>query len=371
VVISSSTAALRNKLRDMGVVNMRLLDRWDGHSTTEGFQESWLTVPPKSKQIPSSRSKGGSSDNKADSSQSTSPSKAKLKSSSPMEMSSPDVRAELTALRRAQALRQTVGASILVSTAAPKSSQGRPVAAPDRIPPLVVAGWDDCATFMDVYLNTLGLQLLEGEGGPASSGGMKDRDGQQDREVDLPTLSCRHLGPFQHSCMESLSESRGTNGAVTLRGTILPCAVRELVSSTVRLVKATEVAPSKTSDAAPLQSSSLTSSAGESNQNAIIRLQLHPGWPALGAANSSASTGMASLRPRVGAGRIGTCGTAFMNASHGPTRGSLFPSGTCRRRRKNRLRCGQVLATVVWDSEAGHLISYRVVDHRQSGALLL
>jgi hypothetical protein len=369
VVISSSTAALRNKLREMGVTQMRLLDRWDGHSTTEDFQESWLTIPARSKHVSSSRTKDGVEG------KSSSPTSQSKLTSSPLEMSSPDVRAELAALRRAQALRQTVGASISVSTAAPKSSQGKPVAAPDRIPPLVVAGWDECATFVEVYLNTLGLQLMEGEGGLPSSSG-KNGEAQHGREVDLPTLSCRRLGPFHHSCMESLSEKRETNGTVTLRGTILPCAVRELVASTVRLVKdsqsaASTAVASKASDSTQgtsrQRSSRSPPSAMPSSQHAIFRLQVHPGWPVVASANASTSTGIASSRPRGGAGRIGVCGTTFMNASQGP-RHTLSPSG--KSRRKYRLRFGQVLTTVVWDSEAGHLISHRVLDHRQSGALL-
>jgi hypothetical protein len=189
ILLSSSTAAMRQQLRQTGV-QLTLLESLHGHDV---FQESWLTQGL----VPDDRSRHADS---------------------------PQVQAELAALRQSQVFGLNVGADVSVAA---RSSSLRPTEQSTIMAPLVVAGHDDCAAFSEVYANTHGWSNVG---------------------TDVPRMVApRQLGPFWHATssrwlVRQPSRAAATDDArVEIRGTILPsawadllCAVRQnaLTSST-------------------------------------------------------------------------------------------------------------------------------------------
>lgn len=112
-------------------------------------------------------------------------------------MMSPTTKSELTALRRAHAKGETVGADIQVhtSSATATSTFSTPV--------LWVRGHTDCQALHDVYRERCGNVFAV--------------------STDVPTLACRHLGPFRHGVLEQW-EWKG-DGHFDM---LLPCAVRQV-----------------------------------------------------------------------------------------------------------------------------------------------
>jgi hypothetical protein len=174
------------------------------------------------------------------------------------------VKAELAALRRAQAFGETVGADVSVAikaknVAGPKVSLG-------TVPPLYITGWDDCAAFFEVYLNlgttcciplvrdlgktVAGGKVDEGVALDMASGNNRSQKpaAQQHRECrlppDIPLLICRGVGPFVNSTMKTLTfrrtvqyassspgsheDSHGYASLEVQGGPILPCAMMQL-----------------------------------------------------------------------------------------------------------------------------------------------
>jgi hypothetical protein len=127
---------------------------------------------------------------------------------------------ELEELRRAQAHGETAGADVSIATKKASSK-------PKSVPPLCVVGDDGCAAFFEFYLNTFGRcdtcwRTCNG---------------------DVPLLLSRKIGPYQHASLQTLavsnrrstdSQQNDPHAAIELRGSILPCALQELVSTAAR-----------------------------------------------------------------------------------------------------------------------------------------
>jgi hypothetical protein len=144
---------------------------------------------------------------------------------------SPTVKADLEALRRAQAYGHVAGADVSIKFQTKKTSQPASLSTQQQMAPVTVSGFDDVWCFFEVYLNSFGRV-------------------KTDASEALPTLVCRGLGPFLHSSMKSLKvypvkHQKGAegndSGAVEIEGMILPCTIRKLVgSSAARLTSFVE-----------------------------------------------------------------------------------------------------------------------------------
>jgi hypothetical protein len=141
---------------------------------------------------------------------------------------SPTVKADLEALRRAQAYGDYAGADVFIKV---QKKQSETLKSQDEPTPLTVRGFDDVSSFFEAYLNSLG------------------RVTSNTTEV-LPILVCDGLGPFLHASMKSLKvypvkEKKGVESkdadAVEIEGVILPCTIRKLFGSlAVRLTSSVE-----------------------------------------------------------------------------------------------------------------------------------
>ncbi|KAL7570993.1 hypothetical protein ACA910_002615 [Epithemia clementina (nom. ined.)] len=212
VVFSSSSIATRNQLRQMGAT-LRFLQtaaekegKKDVLASEFSDEEpfwTWLNQPV--------------NDTKAENAAAAA--------------TSPSIQAELVALRRAQAMGQTVGADIMV-----KTKKNQPMAQRRRprtrdFPPLVVAGDSDCASFAELYLNWCGLFESHEEDGSYSAS-------------NLPVLICRpKVGPFLHSSTKELRVQRlsrpGCLG-MHIQGFVMPCALRAIMQAIGNVAQATE-----------------------------------------------------------------------------------------------------------------------------------
>ena len=134
-------------------------------------------------------------------------------------------KADLVALRRAEAFGQTAGADVSFSM---RTRNTELPVSKHRVPPLCLLGMDDCLAFCEVYLNALG-QISTGQ--PSSWRASKlSIDG-------LPLLLCRKLGPFLHSTLCQATVRRSAQPAgdiVNVSGVLLPCAIRTLVGAVIR-----------------------------------------------------------------------------------------------------------------------------------------
>ncbi|CAJ1953093.1 unnamed protein product [Cylindrotheca closterium] len=139
---------------------------------------------------------------------------------------SPNVKAELEALRRAQVLGENAGADVRVKSDA-KRAKISPASRAET--PCSICGFDNVSCFFEVFLNSLGQM-----------------NSIQNQQPILPILVCDTMGPFLHSTLETL-ESRPvkTTGAQSLRleGLIMPSAFRNVVASITREVTKIGSAP--------------------------------------------------------------------------------------------------------------------------------
>jgi hypothetical protein len=170
----------------------------------------------------------------------------KSKSKSSLFPMSPTVKADLEALRRAQAYGETAGADVTVKFKAKHNnnniaSKGSSTDKNQKLPPLMLQGMDDVDLFFEVYLNSLG-------GVDMSSFATTTNDNTNN---DLPWILCRQVGPFAHASLKSLTfhppttkqqqkqtQEKTNDDYATLEiyagrymsVPILPCAIRELTS---------------------------------------------------------------------------------------------------------------------------------------------
>ena len=186
VIFSSSSLETRTKLRQMGA-KLRFLESVNGQECDDFVDEEafWTNL-----ELPSV-----------------------AKGEMTATATSPSVQAELVALRRAQAMGQTIGADIMVKTKESNQQVGKRRPRPRHLPPLVVRGDTGCASFAELYLNVCGRLSCSQDLLGSSA---------------LPVLLCRRkLGPFLYSSMKQLRVQRlirpGSQG-LQVKGFILPCA---------------------------------------------------------------------------------------------------------------------------------------------------
>jgi hypothetical protein len=110
---------------------------------------------------------------------------------------------------------------------------------PKQIPPLLISGIDQCATFSTLYSNALGQLGVPNLDHPIQA---------QDLSFDVPLLLSRKLGPFLRGSIQSVipyQKERPTTsdpliGPTTTEGCLLSCAVRDLICATFSFVLAQE-----------------------------------------------------------------------------------------------------------------------------------
>jgi hypothetical protein len=132
--------------------------------------------------------------------------------------SSPGSAAELAALRRAQVLKQTVGAdvSIAVRSTANNISQQRKVW--QQIPPLCVVGVDDCAAIAEYYSNRLSTVT--------SNGGIATSSLSSSSSSSFPTLVAPK--PFVGATQQMAMVRWTATDTLEISGLLLPTCVRQM-----------------------------------------------------------------------------------------------------------------------------------------------
>ena len=227
VLLSGLSSPLCQQLRDFGIET--------------------LDVSEKEQQQPSSRTK--SDQGILNTPQRTVRKQSPSSSGTSPGMLSPAVKADLEALRRAQAFGETAGADVSVKLNTKKSTR-KPPPKPEPRHTLLVRGIDGVAMVFEWYLNTEGATksttFLGGMPQPVTN--------DPTAVVVLPTIFCRRVGPFLHSSMKCLTvtpvrqpasqEVKATTATTTTTTTIndstmalqidgapiiLPCAIQELI----------------------------------------------------------------------------------------------------------------------------------------------
>jgi len=132
---------------------------------------------------------------------------------------SPNTKAELEALRLAQAFGENAGADVRVKSDVRKVKN--PPAGHAEMP-CSISGFDNVSCFFEVYLNSFGqMQTLRVQ------------------YQHLPVLVCDTIGPFLHASLENLKfrplKTMGTE-SVRLEGLIMPGAFRSVVATITREV---------------------------------------------------------------------------------------------------------------------------------------
>jgi len=153
---------------------------------------------------------------------------------------SPGVKADLEALRRAQAFGESAGADIMVKVKKPIQLQDNEEK--QKLSKAVrISGWDNVSLFFEVYLNQYG-----DVNNNYANGGIDEKGTSTISNRTLPLLICRNgLGPFEHASMKRLRlfpvekerepdnnekevAASGSN-TIDICGILLPCAIRKLL----------------------------------------------------------------------------------------------------------------------------------------------
>ncbi len=156
-----------------------------------------------------------------------------------------DVKADLEALRRAQAFGETAGADVNVRVkkkdedAADEDGGKEKETLPKGIE---ISGWDNVSLFVEVYSNLYGDAMGE----DANTGATTFRDPKSSHKI-LPLLVCPNtadFGAFEHATLKRLSLFPGeqtpnskeknhaqdtSTNAMEIRGIVLPCALRTIL----------------------------------------------------------------------------------------------------------------------------------------------
>ena len=212
IILSSSSQSLRNKLRSMNVT-LHLLYEWN--CQTGVFEDEWLyrSSPSGANSNPIHRT--------------TEPTGSGS--------TSPNVMAELIALRRQQMTRWRVGPDIAVMMK-PKSRShlNQYTPSPKGVPPLRVTGKEQCATFFDLYYHSLGQ---------VGATNYVENFRVKELTFDIPLLICRKIGPSLHASIQSNdvtkreppvgTDKMSSNATLDLSGYFLPCAIRDLTCAMV------------------------------------------------------------------------------------------------------------------------------------------
>ena len=171
---------------------------------------------------------------------------------------SPGVKADLEALRRAQAFGEQAGADVMVKV---KKSiqQEEDELNKHKLPKAVrISGWDNVSLFFEVYLNKYGDVMesnTNNNNNDNIANGRIDGNGTSRSNRTLPLLICGNdLGPFEHSSMkrlrlfpveketesdtngstvavseQNLQEETTSSNSIDICGILLPCAIRKLL----------------------------------------------------------------------------------------------------------------------------------------------
>ena len=232
------------------------------------------------------------------------------------------VHEELEALRRAQAHGETAGADVSISTKTKATTKS-----PRSVLPLCLIGEDDCATFFEFYLNTLGGRYrswINGNG-------------------DVPLLLSRKVGPFMHASMQSLvvssrrqarqaHEKSGDDhhhAAIELRGPILPCAVEEVVCyAASRMMKDVEDKGGASSGQAD----------DVGSHYFVVQAQPHDG----------------DEYPNADSATTGTAGSRWLNEGS-----DIYENLSSNGDKPSGCEQGEVVSMVVWDIARPKMIAYK------------
>jgi hypothetical protein len=173
---------------------------------------------------------------------------------------SPGVKADLEALRRAQAFGEQAGADVMVKV---KKSiqQEEDELNKDKLPKAVrISGWDNVSLFFEVYLNKYGDVMGSNINNNNNNNnnivnGRIDGNGTSRSNRTLPLLICGNgIGPFEHASMkrlrlfpvaketesdingstvaaseQNLQQETTSSDSIDICGILLPCAIRKLL----------------------------------------------------------------------------------------------------------------------------------------------
>jgi hypothetical protein len=175
---------------------------------------------------------------------------------------SPGVRADLEALRRAQAFGESAGAEVLVKVKKLGAGADEDGKGKEKLPKAIrVSGWDNVSLFLEVYLNLLGDATGTGDEAATENGAsiaplpFHNASKEPSDNKRLPLLICPNandFGPFEHASLKRLrlfpaqrmpaavsesekkenkgeSNTNSGNNAIEICGILLPCAIRKLL----------------------------------------------------------------------------------------------------------------------------------------------
>lgn len=172
---------------------------------------------------------------------------------------SPGVRADLEALRRAQAFGESAGADVMVKVKKSGTGADADGKVKEKLPKAIrVSGWDNVSLFLEVYLNLFGDAMgTTGDEAAIENGASVSNlpfHTSKPGNKTLPMLICPNtndFGPFEHAALKRhrlfpaerkpASDSKSEKNKITtesnakcsnsmeIRGILLPCAVRRLL----------------------------------------------------------------------------------------------------------------------------------------------
>jgi hypothetical protein len=175
---------------------------------------------------------------------------------------SPDVRADLEALRRAQAFGESAGAEVLVKVKKLGDGTDEGDKGKEKLPKAIrISGWDNVSLFLEVYLNMFGDTMGMGDEAITENGASivplpfhNTSTSLSNNNKRLPLLICpsaNDIGPFEHASLKrqrlfpaqrmpasvSESETKGesntnNDNAMEICGILLPCTIRKLLLMT-------------------------------------------------------------------------------------------------------------------------------------------
>jgi len=397
IVISSSSMAFREALRQSGVEHLHLAKAWNGHKQGTVFLESMIQPAP----APIKKSKSLKKD--VPDSSNTKEAATLKNGDENNNLLSPtsdsNMEEELAAIRRAQLFGARVGADVTVTLKSNKIAMG-PKISLISVPPLSLSGWDDCAAFLEVYLN-LGssccTRVLPTDSTNPSGVASREKDTKSDMKGnakkirkdqstkwprtlgwklpdDVPLLLCRGVGPFLHATMKSLqvrgdpqypTHRKGKSEATSSPqdshdyasldihgGPILPCAVMELFRGLVLTMRADHQR-----NPPPAESSSSHAAEEEAmvgSHNLILR-------------TFSSPTDKEDQEQRTSKhGIIGSSSSLMLN--HFGRRGVDLDSSSAM---ADRIRSGHTLGMAVWDILHPHAMAYKEDPIEASASKLL
>jgi hypothetical protein len=204
---------------------------------------------------------------------------------------SPGVRADLEALRRAQAFGESAGADVMVKVKKSGAGADEDGKGNENLPKAIrISGWENVSLFLEVYLNLFGDTMGSGDNtakeNSASTAPLSLHVPKASNKR-LPLLICPNangIGPFEHASLKSLrlfpvervpaagsnkGEPSTTHGnAIEICGIVLPCAVRKLLLVTRnRILEDEKIASASNSSRGRVGSKQMSSAPQPRNDN--------------------------------------------------------------------------------------------------------